>query len=154
MKRQEGFNLIELMIVISIMGLLIGIGAIAYNTVIKNSNETAAVSFVEKIVKAQAQYATSNKGNFAKNFTELIESGFLDERFKGENPEVSGYIFEIKANEKQNKRVDFFQINAKPETDTGVTATGNRYFYYDSAVSLIKFTKEKRNATKDDEPIL
>ncbi len=154
MKRQQGFNLIELMIVIAVIGLLIGIGTGAYTIVMRNGNEAAAISFVEKIAKAQAQYASSNRGSFAKTFDELVNSGYLDERFAGENPEVSGYIFEFKVIEKQNKRIDFFSVNAKPETDAGVTATGSRSFYYDSAIAIIKFTKEKRQATKDDVPIL
>ena len=42
---QNGFNLIELMIVIAIIGLLIGVGAIAWGAMIRSGNETAATAF-------------------------------------------------------------------------------------------------------------
>ncbi len=38
-KNQQGFNLIELMIVIAIIALLIGVGIPAYRSMVNNGNE-------------------------------------------------------------------------------------------------------------------
>src|SRR5690348_14386539 len=91
---ERGFYLIELMIVIAIIGLLIGVGTIAWNAVIKSGNEAAAAQSVDNIRKFQAQYAANHRGNFA-TFDQLIESSGLDEQFKGENPVKNGYQFRM-----------------------------------------------------------
>ena len=92
LRDERGFNLIELMIVIAIIGLLIGVGTIAWTAVIKSGNETAAAQSVDNIRKFQAQYASRNHGAFA-TFDELIAKVGLDDAFKGERPVKNGYIF-------------------------------------------------------------
>src|SRR5829696_9203012 len=88
---QRGFNLIELMIVIAIIGLLIGVGSLAWQAVIRSGNETTAAQMMNNIRTYQAQYAARNKGNFA-TFDDLVAKSGLDETFKGERPVKNGYI--------------------------------------------------------------
>ena len=73
------------MIVIAIIGLLIGVGSLAWQAVIKSGNENAAAQSIDKLRTYQAQYASRNKGNFA-TFDELRTKLQLDERFTGEAP--------------------------------------------------------------------
>ena len=152
LKDQRGFNLIELMIVIAIIGLLIGVGTIAWTAVIKSGNETAAAQSVDNIRRLQAQYASRTRGNFA-SFDELIAKVSLDERFKGEQPVLNGYIFTMVVNPASASQPAFYSVTAEPQVPEGVTATGTRHFYTDSTLSTIKGTDENRPAKADDPSI-
>lgn len=151
-KDQRGFNLIELMIVIAIIGLLIGVGTIAWQAVIRSGNETAAAQSIDNIRKFQAQYASRNKGSFA-TFDELIAKVSLDEKFKGESPVVNGYIFTMTVEPASATKPGFYSIVADPQVADGVTATGTRHYYTDSSLSSIKATDENRPAKADDPSI-
>ncbi len=149
---QRGFNVIELMIVIAIIGLLIGVGSIAWQAVIRAGNETTAAQSVDNIRKFQAQYASRNKGNFA-TFDELISSVSLDEKFAGERPVINGYTFVLTVQQSSASQPSFYSITADPQVAEGVTSTGTRHFYTDSSLSGIKGTDENRPAKADDPSI-
>lgn len=151
-KDQRGFNLIELMIVIAIIGLLIGVGSIAWQAVIRSGNETTAAQSVDNIRKFQAQYASRNKGNFA-TFDELIAKVSLDEKFAGERPVVNGYVFTMNVVPGSASAPPSYSINADPQVAEGISATGTRHFYTDSNLSSIKGTDENRPAKADDPAI-
>jgi prepilin-type N-terminal cleavage/methylation domain-containing protein len=149
---QGGFNLIELMIVIAIIGLLIGVGAIAWGAMIRSGNETSAAQTIDRMRTYQAQYASRNRGKFAK-FDDLIRVSGLDEKFAGERPVVNGYIFTMTVEEPTESKPAFYSINADPQVSEGVTATGTRHFYTDSSLGTIKGTDENRPAKLDDPSI-
>ena len=134
---ERGFNLIELMIVIAIIGLLIGVGAIAWGAMIRAGNETAAAQSIDRIRTYQAQYASRNRGKFA-TFDQLIQASGLDEKFAGDRPVVNGYIFTLVLEEPSAAKPASYKINADPQVPTGVNATGTRFFYTDSAIGTIK----------------
>jgi len=151
LKDERGFNLIELMIVIAIIGLLIGVCSIAWGAMIKAGNENAAAQSLDRIRTFQAQYASRNRGKFA-TFDQLIETTGLDEKFRGERPVVNGYTFSMTLEEPSSSRPASFRINADPQVATGVTATGNRFFYTDSSISSIK-ANETQPAKAEDPSI-
>jgi prepilin-type N-terminal cleavage/methylation domain-containing protein len=151
-RSQNGFNLIELMIVIAIIGLLIGVGAIAWGAMIRSGNETSAAQMLDRIRTYQAQYASRNRGKFAK-FDDLIRVSGLDEKFAGERPVVNGYIFTLTIEDASDSKPAFYSINADPQVGEGVTATGTRHFYTDSSLGTIKGTDENRPAKADDPSI-
>ncbi len=152
LRDQRGFNLIELMIVIAIIGLLIGVGSVAWQAVIRSGNETTAAQQVDNIRKFQAQYASRNRGNFA-TFDELIERVSLDEKFAGERPVVNGYIFTMNVIPGSAANPPSYSVNADPQVSEGISATGTRHFYTDSSLSSIKGTDENRPAKADDPAI-
>jgi prepilin-type N-terminal cleavage/methylation domain-containing protein len=148
-QNQKGFNLIELMIVIAIIGLLIGVGSLAWGRMIRSGNETAALATIDRLRTYQAQFASRNKGRFA-TFDELVVSAGLDEAFKGERPVVNGYVFTMKIEPPSPSRPASYSINADPQVSEGFSATGNRHFYTDSSLATIKATEENRPAKADD----
>lgn len=151
LRDQRGFNLIELMIVIAIIGLLIGVGSIAWGAMIRAGNETSAAQTLDRIRTFQAQYAANNK-KFG-TFDDLIRVSGLDEGFRGERPVVNGYAFTLTIEEPSGSRPAFYKITADPQVAEGITATGNRHFYTDSSLGTIKATQENRPATPEDPSI-
>lgn len=147
-KNQQGFNLIELMIVIAIIALLIGVGIPAYRAMINRGNENAAVQSIKTIQTLQASYASKHQGKFASNFDELIKSLQLDERFAGESPVVTGYIYKMTVQEPSGTKPSFYSINADPQEGSG---TG--HYYFDSTLGTTRTTEENRPAKADDPSI-
>ena len=137
LKDQRGFNLIELMIVIAIIGLLIGVGTLAWTAVIRSGNETTAAQQMKNLQAFEAQYASRNKGNFA-NFDELVAKMGLDEAFKGENPVRNGYVFTLTVVPGSASTPSSYKLQANPQSPDGVSATGTRHFYVDSNLSTIR----------------
>lgn len=149
---QRGFNLLELMIVIAIIGLLIGVGSIGWQVANRAGNEAAAQQTIDNIRKFQAEYAGRNRGNFA-TFDELIAKSGLDEKFAGERPVVTGYVYTINVVTATGSTPGSFSVSADPQAGDGVMRSGTRHFYTDSSLSTIKGTDENRPAKPDDPSI-
>ena len=152
LKDQRGFNLIELMIVIAIIGLLIGVGTLAWTAVIRSGNETAAAQMMKNLQTFEAQYASRNHGNFA-SFDELVAKMGLDDAFKGENPVKNGYVYAIVVVTPSGNTSASYQLQANPQNAEGVSASGVRHYYVDSNLSVVKYTDENRPAKADDPAI-
>jgi prepilin-type N-terminal cleavage/methylation domain-containing protein len=149
--RAGGFSLIELMIVIAIIGILIGVGVPAWRLMVRRGNETAATQTIDTIKKVQADYSLGHRGEYG-SFEQLIKEGALDERFAGDAPVVSGYIFTMKVVPKSSGQPATYSINADPQLAEGIGATGKRHFYFDPNLSTTRENPDQP-ATASDPPI-
>ncbi len=150
-KSARGFSLIELMIVIAIIGILIGVGVPAWRLMVRRGNETAATQTLNTIKQLQADYSLGHRGEYG-TFEQLIREGALDERFKGDSPVVSGYVFTLKVVPKSSGQPATYTINADPQSAEGIGATGKRHFYFDPSLSTIRENPDQP-ATASDPPL-
>ena len=93
MKRNSGFSLLELLIVVAIILI---IATIAIPSLLRSrqaAQESSAVAQIRTINTAEVTYLSSNGGNYG-SIPELITAGLLDGRFA---TSVSGYVFGVQA---------------------------------------------------------
>jgi len=149
---EQGFSLIELMIVIAIIGILISVGVVGFKAAMRSGNEAATIDTLRNGIGAsQIQYALAHHGDFG-TFDQLIADHALDERYKGNTPVVNGYVFTMKVTPKSTTNQADFACNADPQNSEGVSATGRRHFYIDAAVSTVRENPDQP-ATANDRPI-
>ena len=144
-RRQRGFSLIELMIVIAIIGILIGVGIPAWRYMVRNGNENAAIRTLMAIRDGQIAYATQHRGEFG-TFADLKKDKVLDDRYNDDTPVISGYTYVLKVVRKSPQSPASFIINANPQK---VGETGKRYFFIDDKTNSVRANEEKEAGPED-----
>ena len=143
-RRDSGFTLIELMIVIAIIGILIGAAVYGWKAAQKAGNEAATLQNLKTIAAVQIQYYNTHSRTFG-TFEQLVKEQMLSSKFSGNPPNVDGYILNLKVTPKTATSPTSYTLNADPQAES----SGKNHFYIDSNEGSIHLNPDQPAGPND-----
>lgn len=132
---QDGFSLIELLIVLTILGIIAAIAIPNLMGARRNANEAAAVASLRTIASAETTYrSTVGEGNFG-NMNDLISGGLIDPSFS--SGRRTGYNYTLVKVDESAGQNPIFDVSVTPvKHGADVGGTGSRSFYTNEAGAI------------------
>lgn len=129
---QEGFSLIELLIVVLIMGIIAVIAIPNFISSRRAANESSVIQSLKTISSAELTYQTSNGLRNFGTLSQLNTNGLIDSILGCSTPPCfkNGYSFNINVSIETGTDPSSYDATAVPvQFGTGFSGTGARSFY-------------------------
>lgn len=139
-KKQNGFSLIELLIVVTIIGIIATIAIPNLYASRRAANEASAISSLRVINSGQITYqSTIGAGQFG-TLTQLHAQRIIDDTLGLAPNSKAGYNFTLNINASTSSMPANYDLSAVPTNSVGVLATTGRRNFYCNESHVVYFS--------------